>query len=180
MAELDGICHPEGKPGCKRCQLRHSWLTFAWCTQPEVFKALQGALAPLGIRLSDLGSENWSLSDGRSLTRFHDGVVRFLKDATYLLVLSMYIISTTRKCRACSCGPLPCICLARSGNHMPVLQGPCRKIGTPVPICLASGKGYAVTLKVSASVWLLNIVFLANVWLVIVAFDLCCVLEIVG
>ncbi|CAL8462680.1 g2213 [Coccomyxa elongata] len=42
---------------------------------PEVFKALQGALAPLGIRLSDLGNGNWSLSDGRSLTRFHDGVV---------------------------------------------------------------------------------------------------------
>lgn len=46
------------------------------CVQPEVFKALQGALAPLGMRLTDLGNEQWSLSDGRSLTRFHDGVVR--------------------------------------------------------------------------------------------------------
>lgn len=30
----------------------------------------------MGVRLSDLGNEQWSLSDGRSLTRFTDGVVR--------------------------------------------------------------------------------------------------------
>ncbi|KAK9906370.1 hypothetical protein WJX75_000703 [Coccomyxa subellipsoidea] len=41
----------------------------------EVFKALQRALTAVGVRLSDLGNEQWSLSDGRSLTRFTDGVV---------------------------------------------------------------------------------------------------------
>jgi hypothetical protein len=46
------------------------------CAQPEVFKALQRALTAVGVRLSDLGNEQWSLSDGRSLTRFTDGVVR--------------------------------------------------------------------------------------------------------
>ncbi len=46
--------------------------------QPEVFRALQGALGALGVRLTDLGNDQWSLSDGRSLTRFQDGVVRLL------------------------------------------------------------------------------------------------------
>jgi hypothetical protein len=46
--------------------------------QPEVFRSLNNALAPLGIRVKDLGAGQWSISDGRSLTRFHDGVVRKL------------------------------------------------------------------------------------------------------
>jgi hypothetical protein len=41
-----------------------------------VFTALNNALTPLGIRVTNSGKDQWSISDGRSLTRFHDGVVR--------------------------------------------------------------------------------------------------------
>ena len=46
--------------------------------QGEVFTALNNALTPLGIRVTNPGNDQWSISDGRSLTRFHDGVVRAL------------------------------------------------------------------------------------------------------
>ena len=43
--------------------------------QQEMFRTLNNALSPLGIRVTDLGDGQWSISDGHSLTRFHDGVV---------------------------------------------------------------------------------------------------------
>ena len=44
--------------------------------QAEVFAALNSALAPLGIRITSAGPKQWSVSDGKSLTRFQDGMVR--------------------------------------------------------------------------------------------------------
>lgn len=43
--------------------------------QQEMFRTLNNALSPLGIRLTDAGNGQWSISDGHSLTRFQDGVV---------------------------------------------------------------------------------------------------------
>ena len=40
-----------------------------------MFRTLNNALSPLGIRVTDLGDGQWSISDGHSLMRFHDGVV---------------------------------------------------------------------------------------------------------
>lgn len=40
-----------------------------------MFRTLNSALSPLGIRITDLDEGQWSISDGHSLTRFHDGVV---------------------------------------------------------------------------------------------------------
>ena len=52
-----------------------SELTMASVLQQEMFRTLNNALSPLGIRVTDLGDGQWSISDGHSLTRFHDGVV---------------------------------------------------------------------------------------------------------
>ncbi len=43
--------------------------------QQEMFRTLNNALSPLGIRITDSGNGQWSISDGHSLTRFQDGVV---------------------------------------------------------------------------------------------------------
>ncbi len=44
--------------------------------QQEMFRTLNNALSPLGVRITDAGNGQWSISDGHSLTRFQDGVVR--------------------------------------------------------------------------------------------------------
>lgn len=41
----------------------------------EMFRTLNNALSPLGVRITDAGNGQWSISDGHSLTRFQDGVV---------------------------------------------------------------------------------------------------------
>ena len=43
--------------------------------QQEMFRTLNNALSPLGVRITDAGNGQWSISDGHSLTRFQDGVV---------------------------------------------------------------------------------------------------------
>lgn len=47
--------------------------------QQEMFRTLNNALSPLGVRLTDAGNGQWSISDGHSLMRFQDGVVSSLR-----------------------------------------------------------------------------------------------------
>lgn len=43
-------------------------------TQSITLKRMNEALNLIGIRITDLNG-TWTVSDGKSLTRFHDGVV---------------------------------------------------------------------------------------------------------
>ncbi|KAK9809238.1 hypothetical protein WJX72_011898 [[Myrmecia] bisecta] len=43
--------------------------------EPAVFQTFNDALNLIGIKITALGPGNWSVSDGKSLTRFADGVV---------------------------------------------------------------------------------------------------------
>ena len=44
--------------------------------QPALFKALNDSLSVIGVRVTTSGSDNWSVSDGRTLARFQDRLVR--------------------------------------------------------------------------------------------------------
>lgn len=63
MLEINGACKPAHE------------LRVLNTAQPEVFAALNSALAPLGIRITSASGDQWSVSDGKSLARFQDGMV---------------------------------------------------------------------------------------------------------
>jgi len=44
--------------------------------QPALFKALNDTLSVVGVRVTTSGPDKWSVSDGRTLKRFEDGMVR--------------------------------------------------------------------------------------------------------
>lgn len=44
--------------------------------QPALFKALNDALSVVGVRVTTSDGDVWSVSEGRSLMRFSDGMVR--------------------------------------------------------------------------------------------------------
>jgi len=44
--------------------------------QPALFKALNDTLSVVGVRVTTSGPDSWSVSDGRTLKRFEDGMVR--------------------------------------------------------------------------------------------------------
>ena len=45
--------------------------------QPALFKALNDSLSVIGVRVTTSGSDDWSVSDGRTLARFQDKMVRY-------------------------------------------------------------------------------------------------------
>ena len=68
--------------------------------QQEMFRTLNNALSPLGVRITDAGNGQWSISDGHSLTRFQDGVVVPSLIALWQLSMTSCDVSHRAQCSA--------------------------------------------------------------------------------